>query len=135
MKAKGLSISHRLLIAFVSVVIVISGLLTAVFYSFSVKFKRENVEERLWQQLEAIDQSFRYHFQEALVRDLQVLASSPLLDEFIMSSELEKQILSKSVERLFLQALKHTKGYQSMSFINVLGREAVKVDQTGRVRK
>lgn len=135
MSARGTSISFRLLMAFLGVVVTSSGLITAVFYGFSVKFQQEHVEERLLQQLEAIDRSFHYHFQEALVRDLRVLSSNPLLDEFIMSSELEKQIISKAVERLFLQTLTHTTSYQSVSFINVLGREVVRVDRTGRVRK
>ena len=133
--SKGISIFFRLLLAFVGVVIVISGLLTGVFYTFSVHFEKDRVEEQLLQQLGAIGQSFHYHFQEALVRDLRVLVANPLLDEFIMSSELEKQIVSKAVERLFLQALTYTNSYQSLSFVNVLGKEVVRVDRSGRVRK
>ena len=105
MRMRGSSIFSRLLIAFLSVVIIVSGLLTAIFYVFSIQFAQRQVEERLQQHLAGIDRSFHYQFQEALVRDLRVLVSNPLLDEFIMSSELEKQIISKLVERLFLQAL------------------------------
>ena len=134
MRRPSLSIFSRLLLAFGEVVIVISGLLMLVFYVTTVRFEQARVKERLLQQLGAIERSFYYQFQDALIRDLRVLVANPLLDDFIMSSELEKQILSKAVERLFLQALTHTKSYESVTYVNVLGKETVKVNRAGRVR-
>ena len=134
MKTPGVSIFSRLLVAFLGGVIVISGLLTEVFYVFSAGARGQQVDERLLQQLVSIDQSIRYQFGETLRRDLSVLAANPLLDEFIMSPHIEKEILSKSVERLFLQALAYTPSYQSVAFVNALGNEEVRVDRAGRVR-
>jgi len=113
-------------------VIVISGLLTAVFYVFSVRAHMAQANERVLQQLTSIDQNIRQQFHEALPRELRVLAASPVLDEYIMSSRLEKPILSKSVERLFLQALTYSRSDEQIAFVNVLGQEEIKVDRLGR---
>ena len=58
MRMRGSSIFSRLLIAFLSVVIIVSGLLTAIFYVFSIQFAQRQVEEHLQQRLAGIDSSF-----------------------------------------------------------------------------
>lgn len=131
----GLSIFPRLLIAFVGVVIVMSSILTAVFYVFSRKSVEKQTEEYVRQQFQTISYNFGSELRNALVKDLQLLDSNPLLDEFLMSSEAEREVTARAVERSFLESLKASRSYQSITFVDASGREAVKVDWSGRVRK
>ncbi|MBZ5638061.1 MAG: PAS domain S-box protein [Acidobacteriia bacterium] len=131
----GLSIFPRLLIAFVGVVIIMSSILTAVFYVFSRKSVEKRTEEYVRQQFQTISYNFGSELRNALVKDLQLLASNPLLDEFLMSSEAEREVTARAVERSFLESLKASRSYQSITFVDAAGREAVKVDWSGRVRK
>jgi PAS domain S-box-containing protein len=132
---KGLSIFPRLLIAFVGVVIVMSSMLTAVFYVFSRKSIEKQTEEYVRQQFQTISYYFGSELRNALVKDLQLLDSNPLLDEFIMSSEVEREVNVRAVERFFLESLKTSRSYQSITYVDAAGKEAVKVDWSGRVRK
>jgi len=131
----GLSIFPRLLIAFVGVVIIMSGMLTAVFYVFSRKSVEKQTEEYVRQQFQTISYNFGSELRNALVKDLQLLDSNPLLDEFLMSSEAEREVTARAVERSFLESLKASRSYQSITFVDAAGREAVQVDWSGRVRK
>jgi len=131
----GLSIFPRLLIAFVGVVLIMSGILTAVFYVFSRKSVEKQTEEYVRQQFQTISYNFGSELRNALVKDLQLLDSNPLLDEFLMSSEAEREVTARAVERSFLESLKASRSYQSITFVDAAGREAVKVDWSGRVRK
>ena len=132
---KGLSIFVRLLVSFVAVVIIMSGLLTAIFYVFSRKSIEKQTEEYVQQQFQTVSHHFRSELRNMLVKDLQLLASNPLLDDFIMSSEGERELNARGVERSFLESLKASRSYQSITYINADGREAVKVDWSGWVRK
>jgi PAS domain S-box-containing protein len=131
----GLSIFPRLLIAFVGVVIIMSSILTAVFYVFSRKSVEKRTEEYVRQQFQTISYNFGLELRNALIKDLQLLASNPLLDEFLMSSEAEREVTARAVERSFLESLKASRSYQSITFVDAAGKEAVKVDWSGRVRK
>jgi PAS domain S-box-containing protein len=131
----GLSIFPRLLIAFVGVVIIMSSMLTAVFYVFSRKSVEKQTEEYVRQQFQTISYNFGSELRNALIKDLQLLDSNPLLDEFLMSSEAEREVTARAVERSFFESLKASRSYQSITFVDAAGREAVKVDWSGRVRK
>ncbi len=131
---KGLSIFSRLLIAFVGVVMIMSGILTAVFYVFSRRSVEKQAEDYVQQQFQTISYHFRTELRNTLVKDLQLLASNPLLDEYLMSSEAERDVNARGLERLFLESLKTGREYQSITFVDAVGRERVKVDWSGRVR-
>jgi PAS domain S-box-containing protein len=131
----GFSIFVRLLIAFVGVVLVMSSLLTAIFYVFSRKSVEKRTEEYVRQQFQTISYNFGSELRNALVKDLQLLDANPLLDEFIMSSEAEREVTARAVESSFLESLKTSRSYQSITFIDAAGKEAVKVNWSGRVRK
>jgi signal transduction histidine kinase len=131
---KGLSIFSRLLIAFVGVVIVMGGALTAVFYVHSRKSVEKQTEEYVRQQFQTVSYHFRSDLRDALVKDLQLLNSNPLLDDFLMSSHEEREVNARGLERFFLESLKTSRSYQSIAFVDAVGKEAVKVDWSGRVR-
>jgi len=131
---KGHSIFSRLLIALLGVVVLVSGTLTAVFYVYSRQSLEKQTKENILQQFDMIGYHFRYELRNSLVNNLQLLSSNPSLDEFLMSSEIEREIAARSVERFFLESLKFDGSYESISFIGQEGVEAIKVDRSGRVR-
>jgi PAS domain S-box-containing protein len=131
---KGPSLFLRVLIAFLAVVIVVSGAMTWAFYVFSWRSIEQHTSENILQQFRAIEYHFGFESREALVKDLRVLASNPVLDEFIMSSPLEREIVARALEQLFLGGMRYHENYDSMYFVDALGREQVKVDRSGRIR-
>ncbi len=131
---KGPSIFTRLLIALLGVVVLVSGTLTAVFYIYSRRSLEKQTTENILQQFSMIGYHFRYELRNSLVNNLQMLSSNPALDEFLMSSDIEREIAARSVERFFLESLKYDRSYESISFIGQRGVEAIKVDRSGRVR-
>jgi PAS domain S-box-containing protein len=132
---KGLSIFARLLITSLGVVLLVASVLTTVFYVYSKRSLEQRTMEDLAQQFEAIDYRLRFELQEHLLNDLQVLASNPSIDDFLMSSPLEKEIVAHGVERLFLETMKFVHSYESVYFVNAEGKETVRVDWSGRVRE
>ena len=131
----GLSIFTRILIAFVGVVIVVSCVLTAIFYVFSKRSVEKQTEEYVRQQFQTISYNFGSELKNSLVKDLQLLDANPLLDDFIRSSGAGREAIGRAVERSFLESLKAGRSYQSITFIDSEGREAVEVDWSGPVRK
>ncbi len=133
-ETKSLSIFHKWLIAFLAVVITISGTLTAVFYVFSKKSIEKQTQERLHQVFSEAEHYINNEI-EAFVKDIQLLASNPLLDEYLISSEIELDINARVLERLFLRSLKLMNDARNISFVDYSGKERVKVDRTGRIRR
>jgi PAS domain S-box-containing protein len=123
-----------LLIALLGVAVLLSGLLTTVFYVYNKSALEKQTTENILQQFDAIGYHFRYELRDALVKDLQLLASNPVLDEFLTASEFDREMTARAVERFFLDSLKYSRSYESISFVNFSGREAIKVDWSGRVR-
>ncbi len=123
-----------MLIVLLAVVVLVSGVLTAIFYVYSTRAAERQTQENVLQQFATISYHFRYELRDSLVKDLQLLSSNPILDDFLMSTEFERDIAARGVERFFLESLKYSKSYESISFVNYAGRELVKVDWSGRVR-
>jgi type II secretory pathway pseudopilin PulG len=71
---KGLSIFSQLLIAFMVVVVIISGLLTAVYYSFSKRQIEQQTIESLLQQFVMVRYHFNDEIRDELSSDLRMLA-------------------------------------------------------------
>ncbi len=132
---KGLSIFHRLLVTFLSVVVVFGGVLTLTFYSFNRQTGERTAKERIAQQFESIKHEFTDEWREELIVSLEMLAANPLLDEFVTSAQVEKDIRARSLERFFRQYLRHKEDYERISFLDALGKEQVSVDRKGAVRE
>ena len=104
------------------------------FYVFSKKSLEKNAQERFLQEFENTRNYFEHELVKDLVRDLRLLASNPMLNEFMMSSEFESKIAARIVERSFLQSLNYTKSYQRISFVDYTGKEKIAVERAGPVR-
>jgi len=133
-ESKGLSIFNRLLIAFLSAVIGISAMLIAVFYIFTKNSLEKKTMESVSRQFEDINHRFRFDLKDDIIKDLHVLASNPVLNEYLMSSKLEKEILARAAERLFLQSIYYSKNYQRVYFVDFSGKEKISVNRKGRIR-
>ncbi len=133
-KLKGLSLFLRLFLALLAVVVLISGMLTTVFYAYSKDTVEKQTGERIQQQFAAVNYHFQTELRAMLIKDLHLLASNPLLDDFIMSSELEREVTARGVERFFFESLRYSKNYECIIFVNSFGKETVKVNRSGRVR-
>jgi len=133
-RKKQLSLFPRLLLALIGIVVLISGMLTTVFYVYSKGSVEKQTMERIQQQFATISYHFTAELRAVLVKDLQLLASNPILDNYIMSSELEREVTARGVERFFFESLRYSRNYESISFVDSSGQEAVKVNWSGRVR-
>lgn len=132
---KGLSIFHRLLATFLSVIIVFGAILVFTFYSFNRESIERQTRERISQQFESMEREFVDEWQRELTVSLTLLAANPLLDEFITSSQIEKEIHARSLERLFRQQIRYKGNYRRIYFVDPLGRERITVDRAGIVRE
>lgn len=131
---KGLSLFPRLLIALMGIVVLINGVLTAVFYVYNKRALEKHTTENVLQQFETISYHFRYELRDALIKDLQLIASNPILDEYIMSTEFDREVSARSVERFFLESLKYSKNYDGISYADFTGKEVIRTDWSGRVK-
>ncbi len=134
-KVKGLALFPRLLIALLAVVVLVSGLLTTVFYVYNKRAVEKQTMENVLQQFETISYHFRTELRAALIKDLELLSSNPILDTYIMSADFEREVTARGVEQFFFESLKYSRSYESITYVNAAGREAVKVNWSGRVRK
>jgi PAS domain S-box-containing protein len=130
---KGLSIFYKLLLSFLLVVTLISGTMTVVYYIFSKRSIEQQTREHLHTVFAGVEDHIGNDF-TAFIKDIQLLASNPLLDEFIMSSEIEIEINARSLERLFIKSLELMRGSRGISFVDYSGKEKVKVNRSGRIR-
>jgi len=131
---EGLSLFPRLLIALMGIVVLISGMLTAVFYIYNKRALAKHTTENVMQQFETISYHFRYELRDALIKDLQLIASNPILDDYIMSTEFDREVSARSVERFFLESLKYSKNYDGISYADFTGKEVIRTDWSGRVK-
>ena len=131
---KGLPLFFRLLIAFLAVTIVVSSALVFVAYVFSKKSIEERTQEDIARQVAAIGDYFKVEYQSNLRRNLRELASAPLVDDYLSSSTIEKPIIARKVERLFVRMIMDFEGYQSIYFIDALGAEKIGAIGGKRVR-
>ncbi len=132
---KGLSIFTRLLISLLGIVVLVGGLLTTAFYVYTRRSFEQQTMETMVQQFEAIDYRLRLELQDGLLNNLRILSSNPSIDEYLMSSLNEKDITAHDVEQLFRESMKYIKSYSSVYYVDALGKEAIKVDWSGRVSK
>jgi PAS domain S-box-containing protein len=132
---KGLTLFVQLLLFLLGIVIVISGSLTLIFSVYSKRALEQHSTEDILRQLDAISSHLRIELQKQLLNDLRILSSSPVLDALMTSSDLEKEINARAVERLFLESTKYIDNYESIFFADSFGRETIKVNRAGRVRQ
>ena len=133
-KRKGISIFLRILILFLSVNILTSGIVIIISYEFSRKSIEERTKEGIAQQVAAIHDNFEKQYGDTLKRSMRALVSSPILDDYLFASDVEKLLLGKRIERLFLRTIKDYASYQSISFVAPDGTVKISVTKTSRCK-
>ena len=129
------SLFSRLCFAFIGVTIPTCSLLMVAAYLFSRQTVEQYVQESLVQQVAATSQSFLHEHSVNAIRTLRTLASSPLLDEYLAVSELEKAIIGRKIERLFLQTSTDFRNIRSIAFVDYTGSEKIGVAGGVRTRQ
>ncbi|MGI9437035.1 MAG: hypothetical protein ACR2Q4_19765, partial [Geminicoccaceae bacterium] len=127
MPNKGISIFVRILIVFLLVNIVTSSILIWLAYGFSHDLVLKRTKENVEQQLAIIHDNFNYEFPIDLARSINSLASSSTLDEYLLASKAEKQIVGKKYEKIFRQMLKDHRSYHSITFVDADGDVQIEV--------
>ncbi len=131
----GLSIFHRLLIAFLSVFILVCSALTTTYYLFSRDSISKYADEAVTREIDAINETFQKSIPATLSRELKLLSANPLLDDFLMSTLGTQEIATRALERLFLQKIRLFEGIERLRFIDSSGMEKVIADKEGRSRE
>lgn len=132
---KGLPLFSRLLIAFLGITVAISGMLVFVAYTFSKKSIEKRTQENISHHIASIGDRFKTEYGRDLKRNLRELASGPLLDDYLSSSVVERPIIARKLERLFLRMVADFEGYRTIYFIDPFGQEKIGVAGKNRVRK
>ncbi len=94
---------------FVVMAVAISALLTIIFYVFTSQSFKQQIKNQIQRELVNIDYYVNDSFNTHLVRDLRLFGANPLVDEFIMSSPAEKELLSRSLEKIFSNNINYNK--------------------------
>jgi len=128
--SRGSSIFVRILLVFLCVNVMTSGVLIYIAYTFSSASIEKRTKETIVQQVTTMHDNFEKQYGANLKRTMQTLISSALLDEYLSVSEVEKRVLGKKVERLFLQTIQNFESYHSIYFIDPTGDVKISVEGT-----
>ena len=132
-KTHGISIFARILIVFLCVNIVTSGILITIAFIYNRISIEKRTKENITQQIEIIHDNFDNEYRVNLNRSLQTIKSFSTLSEYIAASEVEKLVIGKKVELAFLQTIKTHKTYQSIRFVGPDGD--VNIYVAGKLRR
>ncbi len=126
------SLFTQLCVAFAGVTLLTGSLLMVAAYWFSRHTLEKHMQASLVQQVAVLSQDFLHEYRDNGLRMVRSVASSPLFDAYLASSELEKTLLSKPLERLWLQTVADWPGVRSIAFVDHTGAENIAV--LGNVR-
>ena len=129
---QGISIFARILVLFISVNIITSGILIEISYIFSRKSTESRTKETISQQIATIRDNFEKQYGMNLKRTMRSLLSSSDVDNYLFISDAEKLIIRKNIERLFLQTVKDFESYHGISFVDAIGHVHISVVGTSR---
>lgn len=94
-------------------------------YSFSTESLSKHAEEGITQQVDLLVDKFHAEYRDALNRALHNLVEAPVLDDYLLGSKAERLVLSRRMERLFLQQQKDYPIFHTVYFVDSDGRIAV----------
>jgi signal transduction histidine kinase len=129
-KFQGLSIFTRLALTFVGVTLAVCLLLFVTTYRFYTHSIARHTRETLAQQLIVIRDRFLQEYQVNLTRTLRALSTSVVLDDYLLSSQTERIITGKKVERVFRHTLHDITHFRSITFVGPLGKTEIRATST-----
>jgi PAS domain S-box-containing protein len=134
-RKKEISIFVRILIVFLCVNIITSGILLVIAFGFHRQSIEMRTKEVVAQQLEILRDNFENEYRLNLKRSLDVLVSSSIIDDYLTVSEFEKRILGKKIEQMFSQTMKTYRTYKCIRFVEADGRVSICVTDKSRNEK
>jgi signal transduction histidine kinase len=132
-RKQGISIFVRILILFIAINILTSGVLIEISYIFSRKSTERRTKETISQQIATIRDNFEKQYGMNLKRTMRSLLSSSEVESYLFVSDAEKLIIRKGIERLFLQTVKDFESYHGISFVDANGDVHINVVGTSRL--
>ena len=130
-ESRGLSIFHRLLLAFLAVTILVSGAMSLVYYVFSKKNLVASTREVMAHHMQNTTYYFRHAMEDSLIRELRILATDPVLDEFMMASRANLPIKKHALELLLANHLRIMPDFEAIAFVDYRGVEVVRAERDG----
>ncbi len=132
---KGLSIFHKLFIAFSGIGLITLFISGVVHYQSTKKFVEQTILSHLSTNLQSSLAYFDNTFTTPIYWDLQFLEASPSLNNFLTAQKEEILLVKPEVEKLFLHFTgQEKKMYLSLRFIDVRGEEKIITVGKKRVR-
>ncbi len=128
-----LPISLKMLCGLLSVCLVLTAASGIVHYRQSRSIVVNSIRSQAGALCEHLERRFEMYYAAPIEHELRILATSPQLDNYLMSSKEEALLHRAEIETLFLN-LSHARDvYLSTTFLDVLGREGAGV--AGNIRK
>ncbi|MBN1688025.1 MAG: response regulator [Candidatus Omnitrophica bacterium] len=132
LKAQGLTIFQRSLMAYVGIGLFIIMLTGGLHYWDKKEFIEQNIHSQITTLMTAAENNFRDNYITPIENSLDFLERTPSLEKFLQSPKQEIFITKPPVERLFQESVKRNKGkYLSLRFIDAKGEEKI-VGEEGR---
>ncbi len=134
-KNKNVSIFYRLLLSSLFIAFIIVITLSLIFYYSSKNSIQKHFKEIIHQQINSIAYNFS-QMKNSLLLEQELVAFNPTVDNYLMSSKLNYEINVRALEKLFTVSIAHSVSFQSIYFVDYLGKEKVRVDRdTGRIKE
>ena len=124
---KGISIFARILLVFLSINIITSSILIFIAYTFSIQSVEKRAQETISQQLATIRDKFENEYRTTLKRTIQNLLQSATLDDYLVSSEVEKLLIQHKLERLFVRTINGLNNFEEIIFVDHSGQIKIRV--------
>jgi len=131
-RGKGISIFLRILIAFLVVCLATSGATVLIAYWFSTQSIEKRTKETIAQQVAATRMNFEQDFRSNVKRAISSLVGSSLIDDYLFASQDEQFVMSRKIERMFLNTLDDYGYFEAVSFVDAIGDVAVQVADGSR---
>ncbi|MCK4790182.1 MAG: HAMP domain-containing protein, partial [Desulfobacteraceae bacterium] len=133
-KLKNLPIFLKILYGFLSVCCPLAAISGIVYDNHARKVVVDSVRNQASLVCDQVEYKFNIHYSAPIERELYILASSPQLQNYLMSSKEEIAIYRAEVERLFLSLSKGCRIDVSTTFLDRSGQEKIGVYGNKRKR-
>ena len=136
MRAKGIKIFHKIFLAYVLIGVVTISVTNIIQYNSRKAYIENSFRSQGQQFLNAAVDYFQEVYNLRMIRDLQLIAESPSLDNMLTSQRNEALVTRPNVEKLFLHFTRNdAHKYLSLRFIDAKGEEQVITEGNRRIRE
>ncbi|MES9901223.1 MAG: ATP-binding protein [Sedimenticola sp.] len=132
---RGVSIFHRLLLAFTITGVLIVAVAGGVNYYYAQKSTDAFIRQQVVQEVNNVVKHFIDRYRSTLSGDLTLLETMPSVDNYLTQQRDDLIIIRQEIERQYLRIREAREGrYHRISFIDAYGKEQVVVEGARRLR-